>query len=73
VHEDITSGDVLDALEEKYAVLRQQLLQLMCVEFSGRKTWEILTEGEQQDLLDEVRFFSSDLFTLCEVAGVDTC
>lgn len=73
MHEDITSGDVLDALEEKYAVLRQQLLQLMCVEFSGRKTWEILTEGEQQDLLDEVRFFSSDLFTLCEVAGVDTC
>lgn len=47
--------DILDLIEEKYSRLRHKLLTMMMKLFSGETTWEILSESECYELIEEVR------------------
>ncbi|XP_067932930.1 uncharacterized protein [Watersipora subatra] len=50
----VVTTDVLDLLEEKYTRLRQKLLTLMATRFSGETTWEILSDRDRHELVEEM-------------------
>lgn len=50
----VVPTEVLDLIDLKYSRLRQKLLKHMMKLFSGETTWEILSETECYELIDEV-------------------
>lgn len=56
--EKIIPTELLDLIEQKYTRLRHKLLTHMIKVFSGEVTWEILSETECYELIDEVNILA---------------